>query len=350
MARSGLELDLTTGGGAAPKPRVRSPAFSKLGSVLIAATPGPASAADAVVVVENGNDRDATSSTGLLQLKSPAKSVRLVICSRSHLKMALPATSEDDEPIFQTQERGAVKNALIAAIVSAVVASTAATAATIVVTSKNIKNGTIQLVDMSSRAKAGLRGKRGLRGIRGTIGLPGPTGPAGPKGDKGDKGDLAAADLFESYFCSPQFIGPYVFCNGTTKEITASTRETAPHFLTASLPAGTYGVTANVVVVANSPDPLANPSDWRVVCEARTVTTPGTVSDAAATVGDRAGDVRETTLSIYFGVIASEPRDIGIRCWRAAGSGASGVGPNPRVTYASIDALEVGSFTSSEKP
>jgi hypothetical protein len=57
-----------------------------------------------------------------------------------------------------------MKNALIAAIVSAVVASTTATAATIVVTSKNIKNGTIQLVDMSPRAKAGLRGKRGPRG------------------------------------------------------------------------------------------------------------------------------------------------------------------------------------------
>jgi hypothetical protein len=156
--------------------------------------------------------------------------------------------------------------------------------------------------------------------------------------------------LFESYFCSSEFIGPYVFCNGTTKEITASTRETAPHFLTASLPAGTYGVTADVVVVANSPDPATNPSDWRVVCEARTVTTPGTFSDAAATVGDLTGDVNETTLSIYFGVTAPEPRDIGIRCWRAAGSGASGVGPNPRVTYASIDALEVGSFTSSEKP
>jgi hypothetical protein len=37
---------------------------------------GPGSAADAVVLVENGHDRDATASTGLLQLKSPAKSVR----------------------------------------------------------------------------------------------------------------------------------------------------------------------------------------------------------------------------------------------------------------------------------
>jgi hypothetical protein len=44
-----------------------------------------------------------------------------------------------------------MKNALIAAIVSAVVAGTTATAATIVVTSKNIENGTIQTVDISAR-------------------------------------------------------------------------------------------------------------------------------------------------------------------------------------------------------
>jgi hypothetical protein len=87
MARSGLELDLTAGGGAAPKPRVGSPALGKLGSVLIAATPGPASAADAAVVVENGHDQDATVPTGLSQLKSPAKSVRLVIRSRGPLKV-----------------------------------------------------------------------------------------------------------------------------------------------------------------------------------------------------------------------------------------------------------------------
>lgn len=77
MARSGLELDLTGGGGAAPRPRVGAPAFGELGTVLIAATAGLASAANAVVVVENGHDPDATASTGLLQLKSPAKSVCL---------------------------------------------------------------------------------------------------------------------------------------------------------------------------------------------------------------------------------------------------------------------------------
>jgi hypothetical protein len=45
-----------------------------------------------------------------------------------------------------------MKTALIAAIVSAVVAAASGTAATIVVTSKNIKDGTIQTVDISAKA------------------------------------------------------------------------------------------------------------------------------------------------------------------------------------------------------
>jgi hypothetical protein len=86
MARPGLELDLAAGGRAAPRACVDPPALGKLGSALIAATPGLASAADAVVVVENGHDQDATAPTGLLQLKSPAKSVALVTSARGGLK------------------------------------------------------------------------------------------------------------------------------------------------------------------------------------------------------------------------------------------------------------------------
>jgi hypothetical protein len=70
MSRSGLELDLAAGGGAAPKPRVGSPAFGKVGSVVIAATPGRASAANAVVVVGNDHHRDAADPIWPLRLKS----------------------------------------------------------------------------------------------------------------------------------------------------------------------------------------------------------------------------------------------------------------------------------------
>jgi hypothetical protein len=68
-----------------------------------------------------------------------------------------------------------VRTAIIAGIVSMLVSAASASAA-FVITSKNIKNGTIQLVDISPRAKAGLRGQRGPRG---QAGLAGPTGPAG---------------------------------------------------------------------------------------------------------------------------------------------------------------------------
>jgi hypothetical protein len=94
-----------------------------------------------------------------------------------------------------------MKSAVIAAIIAAVVAAASATAATIVVTSKNIKNGTIQTIDLSAKAKLALKGNRGLRGPQGLAGAPGTQGPkgdAGPKGEpgaqglvgeKGDKGD-----------------------------------------------------------------------------------------------------------------------------------------------------------------
>jgi hypothetical protein len=84
-----------------------------------------------------------------------------------------------------------MKNALIAAAVSAVVAAASSTAATIVVTSKNIKNGTIQTVDISAKAKRALKGNRGPRGVaglRGPQGLAGATGPAGAVGPPGPQG------------------------------------------------------------------------------------------------------------------------------------------------------------------
>jgi Collagen triple helix repeat (20 copies) len=96
-----------------------------------------------------------------------------------------------------------MKNALIAAIVAAVVAAASGTAATIVITSKNIKNGTIEAVDISSKAKRALKGNRGPAGPQGASGapgaqgnpgaqgppgVPGPEGRAGPAGPEGPEG------------------------------------------------------------------------------------------------------------------------------------------------------------------
>jgi hypothetical protein len=89
-----------------------------------------------------------------------------------------------------------MKSALIAAVVAAVVAAASSTAATIVVTSKNIKNGTIQTVDISAKAKRALRGNRGPRGFRGLPGLPGSQGAAGPQGPAGPQGRPGVQSIF----------------------------------------------------------------------------------------------------------------------------------------------------------
>jgi hypothetical protein len=78
-----------------------------------------------------------------------------------------------------------MKSALIAAVVSAIVAAASGTAATIVVTSKQIKNGTIQTVDLSAKAQRALKGARGVRGANGLRGAAGPPGAQGPQGPAG---------------------------------------------------------------------------------------------------------------------------------------------------------------------
>ena len=57
--------------------------------------------------------------------------------------------------------------------------SAASATAAFVVTSANIKNGTIQLVDLNGKTKQALKGKRGPRGFAGYEGLSGPQGPPG---------------------------------------------------------------------------------------------------------------------------------------------------------------------------
>ena len=79
-----------------------------------------------------------------------------------------------------------MKVATISALVTALILAGTATAAALVVTSKNIKNGTIQLVDLSSAAKAKLRGQRGAAG---------PQGPQGPQGLQGIQRLVAVEDV-----------------------------------------------------------------------------------------------------------------------------------------------------------
>ena len=120
-----------------------------------------------------------------------------------------------------------MKNALIAAVVAAFVAAASGTAATIVVTSKNIKNGTIQTVDLSAKAKRSLKGQRGPRGFAGTAGAPGATGAQGPPGPRGPS---------TAYFGSFEVIVGEV----------PNTEATIGHL---SLPAGSYVVIAKAAFV-----------------------------------------------------------------------------------------------------
>ena len=80
-----------------------------------------------------------------------------------------------------------MRTAIVAGIVAMLVSAASGTAA-FVVTSKNIKNGTIQTVDISAKAKQALKGNRGPRGYPGADGIDGLNGAPGPKGDRGEKG------------------------------------------------------------------------------------------------------------------------------------------------------------------
>jgi hypothetical protein len=71
-----------------------------------------------------------------------------------------------------------MKSAIIAGVVAMLISSASATAA-FIVTSKNIKNGTIQTVDLSAKARKALKGNAGPAGARGPAGPQGPTGLIG---------------------------------------------------------------------------------------------------------------------------------------------------------------------------
>jgi Collagen triple helix repeat (20 copies) len=77
---------------------------------------------------------------------------------------------------------------LFAVIATALVVGVGAASATVVVTSKNIKNGTIQMVDISAKAKAALKGNRGPAGPAGQAGAQGPQGSQGSQGSPGAPG------------------------------------------------------------------------------------------------------------------------------------------------------------------
>jgi Collagen triple helix repeat (20 copies) len=240
-----------------------------------------------------------------------------------------------------------MKTTLVAAIVAAVVAAASGTAATIVVTSKNIKNGTIQTVDISAKAKRALKGNRGPRGLRGLAGaqgaqgiqgLQGPPGAAGAPGAKGDKGD--GTDAYATEFCSTEAFPS--LCTGTPIEVSATTAAEAGYFLTlADLPAGFYTLSATVVLRASAT------ADAVVACHLRSPVEPppppAFVTTASAAVGDDAGHVLEATIPLSGAVQLLGTFAAGIKCFRPTGSPTT----NPVITYAFLRATKVTSLRCS---
>jgi hypothetical protein len=82
-----------------------------------------------------------------------------------------------------------MKQIIIAALVAALISASGAYAVgSGLITGKQIKNGSIGLVDLNSSAKKSLKGQRGPQGPAGPVGPQGLQGAAGAKGDKGDPG------------------------------------------------------------------------------------------------------------------------------------------------------------------
>ena len=96
--------------------------------------------------------------------------------------------------------RNSIKTAAIAAIVSLGIGASSATAASMIgssevkddsLTSKDVKNGTLTMADMSATAKAALQNNRGPAGPAGPVR---PAGTAGVNGTQGIQGPAGGFD------------------------------------------------------------------------------------------------------------------------------------------------------------
>lgn len=74
------------------------------------------------------------------------------------------------------------------------------------ITSSNIKDGSIQLQDLSKQAQSGLKGSPGTAGPAGAAGAPGAAGPAGVVGVTSIR--LGYTDVYSGYY-----INPNVYCD-----------------------------------------------------------------------------------------------------------------------------------------
>jgi Collagen triple helix repeat (20 copies) len=239
-----------------------------------------------------------------------------------------------------------MKNALIAAVAAAVVAAASGTAATIVITSKNIKNGTIQAVDISTKAKRALKGNRGPRGAAGPAGATGaqgatgPQGPQGPKGDTGAQGAAAEAVVGFRAIRSSQVGGDTeITARGTDEFGLPAEGEAATEVVTMTLPPGVYFIGATLGVEKNS-------GHGDLVCFVQAA--PGFITAfMRAGLGTDPGYVRMTTLH-SDGVLrwGESGGRAALSCVQAANEPGSPTGDNPVAFYATLTATKIAQVTS----
>jgi Collagen triple helix repeat (20 copies) len=222
-----------------------------------------------------------------------------------------------------------MKNAGIAAVVAAVVAAASGTAATIVVTSKNIKNGTIQRVDISAKAQRALRGNRGPAGPVGPAGGAGAAGPAGPvgavgpQGAKGDRGPSGAWYTFAGN-------GAIDFCDADGCWKSVGFRQ---------VPLGNYLFFANAILTNTSTE------QRHVVCNLhQAINNPLEIGEV--TLGP-SGSADTQTISLAGPVVFDQPGSAwpGVAFMRCEASG-SGV----EWDDADISAIQVEELTTTAAP
>src|SRR3954467_15884231 len=132
---------------------------------------------------------------------------------------------------------------LVVSIVALVVACSGGAIAATVITSKQIKNGSIQLADISKSARSSLAGKRRSAGANGARGLTGLTGPAGAAGAPGPAGAAGAAGA-----AGKDGTGE-AFTTADNQNLTFVGTTDVAHL---DLPAGTWAVSAHVGGVNNN--------------------------------------------------------------------------------------------------
>ena len=161
---------------------------------------------------------------------------------------------------------------LLVAIAAVVIASTGTAVAATVITSSQIKDGTIQLSDLSAKAKKGLQGKTGAQGpagpagaqgngaaapLQGPAGATGARGPAGPAGEQGPAGAAGAAGTARAY--GRIFADTVTFDPSFTKNLIAVTHVATGVYCITPDPAAGIDVTSTPAVATIDWDNTADP-------------------------------------------------------------------------------------------